>query len=107
MTTDFLEKFLPKYHSREDVARYLDLDKCFRGEMSGIEKIEKDIYRSNVCYLELVELQEKLHAEALQNFTDKICEKQRENVCRNFLNNDHHDTDEIIMCSKVPKIDEI
>lgn len=42
MTTfDFLEKFLPNYHSRDDIARLLDLDKFLSGEMDYLEKKEK------------------------------------------------------------------
>lgn len=64
-TTEFLEKYLSNYHNRDDVARYLDLDKMFRGETD--ESFSKDLYMSANCYIELAELQDKLMSEALQS----------------------------------------
>ena len=78
---EFLEKFLPDYHNRYDVDRFLDLDKYLSNEMTVSEQIEKELHDVlySHAYLELVELQDKLFNEALQNYTNEICEKQHVN----------------------------
>ena len=67
--TEFLEKFLPNYHSRNDVARLNDLYKFLDLEMTDEEVREKGFVQNcyDDVYFELSELQDKLFAEALQN----------------------------------------
>jgi hypothetical protein len=90
---EFLEKFLPDYSSNNDVARLDDLHKYFYDEMDESEAKEKGLYYSDVieCFGEFEKLTDKLFSEALQNFADRICEKQREN-CEGVVTdriNDH------------------
>ena len=76
---EILEKYLPDYHRNDDIARMDDLCKYINNEMTEAEEKEKNLFDEDIptVFAEFLELQEKLHAEALQNFADKLCEKQR------------------------------
>ena len=92
---EFLEKFLPYYNERADVARFLDLDKYLSNKMTVSEQIEKELHDIlySHAYLEFVELQNKLHGEALQKFeyetlkkiTLKVYEKELETYKSGYL----------------------
>jgi len=112
--TEFLEKFLPNYHKRDDVARLNDLYKFLDLEMTDEEVREKGFVQNcyDDVYFEFSELQDKLFAEALQNFMNKICEKQRGNCCDawDYFDPDdteHSDCGDAILNAEQPKIDEI
>ena len=104
-TNEFLEKFLPNYHSRNDVARLDDLTKYLSYDMDAEEQTDKGLYNVHYhqAFFEYEELSNKLFAEALQNFENKICEKQRENcfVAAKIIRKD------VILNAEQPKTDEL
>ena len=108
--TEFLEKFLPNYYSRNDVAQLLDLDRWLSGEMELKEFIKKGFSpkEDDSLFNEFNRMQNKLFSEALQNFMNIYGKKQRENCLEAFQNSGCINLQEIlIMNAKQPKIEEL
>ena len=83
---EFLEKFLPGYYEREDVVLLHNVEWYVKGELDEQERYAKGFrhYSKEQAYLELVVVRDKLFNEALQNYTNEICEKQRENCAEQY-----------------------
>jgi hypothetical protein len=80
-TSEILEKFLPDYYRRDDVARLDDLHKFLCNEMSIDEEKEsglRGLPYSDV-FEEFIEQQDEMLEEALSNLADGFGKKQREN----------------------------
>jgi hypothetical protein len=89
---EFLEKFLPEYEKRHRL--YVLNRGNFETEDQRVEFIEDNF------------------PEAIQNFADRICEKQREICAEYYSNNVPYEQKENwmynnILESKQPKIDEL
>jgi hypothetical protein len=82
----FLEKFLPEYEQKLE------------------EQRDKTHILSNEGIITMV-LPELYLPEALQNFADRICEKQRENCLQSCLHGDY--LPDYIVNAEQPKIDEL
>ena len=91
---EFLEKFLPDYEKKEIDFTINEIGLPFRIKVESQKFFEKHF------------------AEALQNFADKICEKQRENSKASYWNvaNIGYDINivfQMILNAEQPKIDEL
>ena len=95
---EFLEKFLPDYREKYK---------------KSWEDYEQAVGISNLSYIEFDEDFYKAYfPEALQSYTDRICEKQRENCAKEanieYIGWDQCDIEkDSILDSKQPKIEEL
>ena len=107
---EFLEKYLPDYNQKSEVA-----NKRISNLLNNPQSCTDVARDSKVEFIEK-SFVEKYFPEALQNFADKICEKQREN-CYELSEIDYGSWDgwgdipklnkESVMRAKQPKIDEL
>ena len=67
---EFLEMYLPRYHSSEDVASLDDLHKYIGGEMTAEEEKERGLFRKPYpeAFKEFNDLQDKLFAQAFAQY---------------------------------------
>ena len=74
---EFLETFLLNKEQNEKYQKYILLEKK--------QETIKDSDRMILCIAEMCRLENILFQEALQNFADKICEKQRERCAKHVF----------------------
>jgi hypothetical protein len=108
-TLDFLEVYLSNYYSSDLIAWIDDCARFLNDELTPEEIKEKKLDKLSVSevFSEYSRLSNKVFDQAIRAFVDDICKRQKENVCRNFLDNEHHDTDGIIMSAEQPSIFEV
>lgn len=70
---EFIENNLPNYSSREDVARYLDLDMYLSGQAYGTSFANNmDAKDIDTVFNEFIQLQDKLFLEAMDNYNKTL-----------------------------------
>lgn len=102
--TTFLEKFLPDYSHRDDVAALDDLYRYVNYEMTDKEIKDNGLWGMphSSAFDALIQLQDELFSETLRNFADKICDGQRVN-CANEAETDIMYPFDMSSSSKVDK----
>jgi hypothetical protein len=93
---DFLVKFLPNYR-KKCTSMFKRMDDVEMGTINDLRGL----------MAELIVIKENFHI-ALQNYTDKICEKQRESCCEayDFCQSPPQNINSILNAEQ-PKIEEI